>query len=223
MFGIGRQCNRTLSLASRIASGSRLSHTLPAINQTGLSAASQNELSELLGQPEVAGQIVNGRSFLPAYYHPRTHNVPVALIHFRSYHISLLNLFTHFASHAASALAIPISKTIPLPTQRSLWTVPRSPFVHKTSQENFERRTHKRVIKAWDADDEVVERWIKYLEAHPLAGVGFRVDRLVLDMQTKKTRSAEKVKELGEKIVERELAAAAASAQKSAETIVKSS
>lgn len=188
---------------------------------------------------------MHGRSFLPAYYHPRTHNIPVALIHFRSYHVSLLNLFTHFTSHAAAALAIPISKTIPLPTQRSLWTVPRSPFVHKRSQENFERRTHKRVIKAWDADDEVVEKWIKYLEAHPLAGVGFRVvrwqrapvsvgeltmqavkDRLLVDMQTRKTRSAEKVKELGEKIIQQELAAAtaasSASAKEAAKTIVKS-
>lgn len=205
-----------------------------------------SEVTELFGQPEVAASVVHGRSFLPAYYHPRTHNIPVALIHFRSYHVSLLNLFTHFASHAASSLAIPISKTIPLPTHRSLWTVPRSPFVHKSSQENFERRTHKRVIKAWDADDEVVERWVKYLEAHPLAGVGFRVvrwqrapvgvgqltmqavkDRLVLDMQSKKTRSAEKVKELGEKIIEQELAAASGAvvtpAKEDAETTVKSS
>lgn len=101
------------------------------------------------------------------------------------------------------------------------------------------------MIKAWDADDEVVEKWIKYLEAHPLAGVGFRVvrwqrapvsvgeltmqavkDRLLVDMQTRKTRSAEKVKELGEKIIQQELAAAtaasSASAKEAAKTIVKS-
>ena len=87
---------------------------------------------------------------------------------------------------------------------------------------------------------------MKYLEAHPLAGVGFRVvrwqrapvgvgqltmqavkDRLVLDMQSKKTRSAEKVKELGEKIIEQELAAASGAvvtpAKEDAETAVKSS
>ncbi|CAL1702458.1 unnamed protein product [Somion occarium] len=236
---IRRQCSRTPSMASRIASRSRMNHTFPGIIPA---SKRQQELVELLGQPEAAGSIVHGRSFLPAYYHPREHNIPVALIHFRSYHVPLLNLFMHFASHAASALAIPISKPIPLPTQRSLWTVPRSPFVHKQAQENFERRTHKRAIKAWDADDEVIDRWVKYMEAHVLAGVGMRVvrwqrapvsvgtltmdavkNKFLLEMEAK-TRSSEKVKALGEKIIEQELAAAAsASADPTSQTIVQSS
>ena len=101
-----------------------------------------SEVAELFGQPEVAASVVHGRSFLPAYYHPRTHNIPVALIHFRSYHVSLLNLFTHFASHAASSLAIPISKTIPLPTHRSAPCAPprthtqaSSPLFEKPAEE----------------------------------------------------------------------------------------
>ncbi len=35
---------------------------------------------------------------------------------------------------------------IPLPTERSLYSVIRSPFVHKRSQEQFEMRVHKRII-----------------------------------------------------------------------------
>ena len=35
---------------------------------------------------------------------------------------------------------------IPLPTERSLYTVLRSPHKHKDSREQFEMRTHKRLI-----------------------------------------------------------------------------
>jgi small subunit ribosomal protein S10 len=116
------------------------------------------------------------------YYHPRTHSIPVANLHFRSHHIRLLNLFTHFAVHAASSLGIPASKVVSLPTKRRLWTVLRSPFVHKKSQENFERKTHKRAIKA---DPEVVHRWITYLRANAMPGVGLKVttwERLPLNV-----------------------------------------
>ncbi|KAI0076624.1 ribosomal protein S10 [Panus rudis PR-1116 ss-1] len=217
---LARPSRNAVSNISRTvaASCSRLNHSLSPV-----SSLEGQDLGAILAQPEFASKVVHGRSFVPAYYHPRTHNIPVALIHFRSHHVSLLNLFTHFCAHTASALAIPISKTIPLPTQRSLWTVPKSPFVHKSAQENFERKVHKRAIKAWDADDEVVDRWIKYLEAHALAGVGIRVVRwqrapvgvrsLTMEAIKKQmaldasTTSSEKVKALGEKIVQQELAA----------------
>lgn len=96
--------------------------------------------------------------------------------------------------------------------------------MHKKNQENFERRVHKRAIKAYDADPEVVERWVKYLETHAMGGVGLRVvkwerasvgvgeERLkgVVDqMRMAAVKSSDKVKALGEKIVEQETAAAA--------------
>jgi small subunit ribosomal protein S10 len=39
-----------------------------------------------------------------------------------------------------------VSGPIPLPTERRLYTVLRSPHVHKDSREQFEMRTHKRLI-----------------------------------------------------------------------------
>jgi small subunit ribosomal protein S10 len=39
-----------------------------------------------------------------------------------------------------------ISGPVPLPTERSIITVLRSPFVNKDSREQFEMRTHKRLI-----------------------------------------------------------------------------
>jgi len=92
----------------------------------------------------------------------------------------------------------------------------RSPFVHKKSQENFERKTHKRAIKAWDADPEVVHRWITYLRANAMPGVGLKVttwERLPLDgtasttndnlitAQNIATQAPQKIKALGKKIL----------------------
>lgn len=175
-------------------------------------------------EPKWASSIISGRGVHLPYQHPRTHNIPVAVIHFRSFFPHLLGLYTHFAAHAASSLGIPISKPVFLPTQRSLWTVLKGPFVHKKNQENFERRVHKRAIKAYDADPEVVERWIKYLESHAMGGVGLRIVRwervqvgvgeerlkgVVDQMRLASVRSADKVKALGDKIVEQEMAVAA--------------
>jgi len=39
-----------------------------------------------------------------------------------------------------------VSGPIPLPTEKSIYTVLRSPHVHKDSREQFEMRTHKRLI-----------------------------------------------------------------------------
>jgi len=122
-----------------------------------------------------------------------------------------------------------------LPTKRSLWTVPKGPFIHKKTQENFERKEHKRAIKAWDADPEVVERWIKYLESHALGGVGVRIIRWeraqigvgearlkdVMDqMRLSPVTRMEKVKTLGEKIIEQETASANESLQITQTSIV---
>ncbi|KAI0086747.1 ribosomal protein S10 [Irpex rosettiformis] len=172
-------------------------------------------------ESELSAQVINGRAIVEPYYHPRTHNIPAAIIHLRSHHPHLLDLFTLFLKHSASALAIPISRPTMLPTQRSLWTVPRSPFVHKKSQENFDRKTHKRAVKAWDTDPEVVERWVRYLQMHSVAGVGMRVvrwerapvgvGRQIVDSVRAQLgegeTSKEQVVKLGRKIVEQELAA----------------
>lgn len=114
---------------------------------------------------------------MPATFHEIKYGHPAALLHLRSHHLPLLNLFVHFSACAADALAIPISQPAMLPRERTLWTVPRSPFVHKKSQENFERIVYKRVIKAWDTNPQIIQLWEEYLKMHSLAGVGMRVVR----------------------------------------------
>src|SRR2546425_887532 len=44
-----------------------------------------------------------------------------------------------------------VSGPIPLPTKRQLWTVLRSPHIDKKSREQFELKTHKRLIDILDS------------------------------------------------------------------------
>lgn len=46
---------------------------------------------------------------------------------------------------------------IPLPTRRERWTVLKSPHVDKKSREQFELRTHKRLIDIVDSRPQTVE------------------------------------------------------------------
>ncbi|KAG6828785.1 hypothetical protein H0H87_000862 [Tephrocybe sp. NHM501043] len=168
-----------------------------------------------------AASLVHGRGIHVPIFHKPQYGIPVANIQFRSHHTELLDLMTHFATHAASSLGIPCSQPVSLPNKRTLWTVPRSPFAHKKSQENFERIVYKRSVKAWDADPEVVDRWFRYLRRHALGGVGMRTtkwqwmplgvgrERLerVEKLGRKEPLAEEKIRKLGEKIVQEELAA----------------
>lgn len=50
-----------------------------------------------------------------------------------------------------------VSGPIPLPTERKLYTVIRSPHVNKDSREQFEMLTHKRLIDILDPTASTVE------------------------------------------------------------------
>jgi small subunit ribosomal protein S10 len=50
---------------------------------------------------------------------------------------------------------------IPLPTVRSIWTVLRSPHVDKKSREQFEIRTHKRILEILDPTPQTVDALMK--------------------------------------------------------------
>ena len=56
-----------------------------------------------------------------------------------------------------------IAGPIPLPTKIQKYTVLRSPHVNKTSREQFESRTHKRLIDILDATPQTVNS-LKKLE-----------------------------------------------------------
>jgi len=51
-----------------------------------------------------------------------------------------------------------VSGPIPLPTKRTLFSVIRSPHVHKRSQEQFELRVHKRLIEIRKPTQETIDK-----------------------------------------------------------------
>lgn len=50
-----------------------------------------------------------------------------------------------------------VSGPIPLPTERNIYTVLRSPHVNKDSREQFEMRTHKRLIDIIEPTSQTVD------------------------------------------------------------------
>lgn len=46
---------------------------------------------------------------------------------------------------------------IPLPTEKSIYTVLRSSFVHKNAREQFEKRVHKRLIDILDPTPKTID------------------------------------------------------------------
>jgi small subunit ribosomal protein S10 len=54
-----------------------------------------------------------------------------------------------------------IAGPIPLPTERSVYTVLRSPHVNKKSREQFETRVHKRLIDILSATPKTVDALMK--------------------------------------------------------------
>ncbi len=54
-----------------------------------------------------------------------------------------------------------VSGPIPLPTKRTLFSVIRSPHVHKKSQEQFELSVHKRLIEIRRPSQETIDKLSK--------------------------------------------------------------
>ena len=67
-------------------------------------------------------------------------------ISLKAYDHSLIDKSTEKIVKTAKSTGAIISGPIPLPTKRTIYTVLRSPFVDKKSREQFEMRTHKRLI-----------------------------------------------------------------------------
>ncbi|KAG0636866.1 ribosomal protein S10 domain-containing protein [Tuber brumale] len=104
------------------------------------------------------------------------HGLPVCNLQIRSYNVRNLEFMCDFALRAAYYLNLPASGPVPLPRKTERWTVPRGHFVHKKSQENFERVTYKRLIQIKDGHPETVEIWLAYLKKHQFYGTGMKAN-----------------------------------------------
>lgn len=120
------------------------------------------------------------RNVQAAYLRPMkrdsTQGVPVCDLQLRSYSARNVEFMADFALRAAYYLKMPASGPIPLPKMIKRWTVPRSNFIHKKSQENFERVTLRRLIQIKDAHPETVQIWLAFLRKHVFHGVGMKAN-----------------------------------------------
>ncbi|KAJ1820970.1 mitochondrial 37S ribosomal protein rsm10 [Coemansia sp. RSA 2675] len=105
---------------------------------------------------------------------PAPHGVQVCSVTFKSFQLHRLDFYMTFCRKAAASMQIPCTGTVCLPTVLRRWTVLKSPFVHKSAMEVFERRTHKRLLVIRDTDPEVLQKWLKYVNDNIPPGIGMR-------------------------------------------------
>lgn len=104
------------------------------------------------------------------------YGVPTCDLQLRSYSVRSLEFFADFALRAAYYCQLPAYGPVPLPRMIERWTVPKSHFIHKKSQENFERVTLRRLIQIKDGHPESVDIWLGFLAKHQYYGVGMKAN-----------------------------------------------
>jgi small subunit ribosomal protein S10 len=78
-------------------------------------------------------------------------------IRLQAYDHRVLDQSAHEIVETAERTGAEVAGPIPLPTQRSIYTVLRSPHVDKKSREQFEIRTHKRLVDILQATPQTVD------------------------------------------------------------------
>ena len=82
-------------------------------------------------------------------------------IRLRGYDNSLLDTSTQDIINTAKRTGAKVRGPIPLPTRIERYTVLRSPHIDKKSREQFESRTHKRLIDIIEPTPQTVEALMK--------------------------------------------------------------
>jgi small subunit ribosomal protein S10 len=82
-------------------------------------------------------------------------------IKLRAYDHRVLDLSVKEIVETANRTGARIAGPVPLPTKINKYTVLRSPHVDKKSREQFEIRTHKRLIDIYDATPQTVDALMK--------------------------------------------------------------
>ena len=82
-------------------------------------------------------------------------------IKLRAYDYKLLDTSVEEIVQAAKETGARIAGPIPLPTEINKFTVLRSPHIDKKSREQFEMRTHKRLVDILDPTQQTVDSLMK--------------------------------------------------------------
>lgn len=78
-------------------------------------------------------------------------------IKIRAYDHKIIDQSTKTIIDTALRTGARIKGPVPLPTERNKYTVVRSAFVHKNSREQYEMRTHKRLVDIIDPTPKTVD------------------------------------------------------------------
>jgi small subunit ribosomal protein S10 len=82
---------------------------------------------------------------------------PRIRIKIKSYDHRIIDLAVKSVIDAIGRSGANIIGPIPLPTEKKIYTVLRSTFVHKNSRDQFEVRVHKRLIEIVDPGPKTIE------------------------------------------------------------------
>jgi len=82
-------------------------------------------------------------------------------IRLKAYDYRVLDQSTSEIVETAKRTGAQLAGPIPLPTEINKWTVLRSPHVDKKSREQFEIRTHKRLIDIFEPTPQTVDALMK--------------------------------------------------------------
>lgn len=127
-----------------------------------------------------------------------THGIKMADLQIRSYSVRNVEFMADFALRAAYYLGLAARGPLPLPRITERWTVPKSNFVHKKSQENFERITLRRGITILDGHPETIQIWLGFLQKYMYHGVGMKAnvyEHGAVDVEKEMDEQADKAQE----------------------------
>ena len=82
-------------------------------------------------------------------------------IRLKAYDYRVLDQSTAEIVETAKRTGARLAGPIPLPTDKNKWTVNRSPHVDKKSREQFEMRTHKRLLDILEPTTQTVDALMK--------------------------------------------------------------
>jgi len=102
------------------------------------------------------------RSIIPTFH--RSNEAPMAgkiRIRLKAFDHALIDQAAADIVRTAEKTGAQVSGPIPLPTKRQMWTVLRSPHIDKKSREQFELKTHKRLIDILDSRSQTVDALTK--------------------------------------------------------------
>ena len=163
-----RRCSATRPTSARARRAARPIRCTSIGTSRRRSNVSEEVVARVQGKTRAAGcraRTVRGRSVDRS---PRPRNREMASpfsdkirIRLKAYDSRVLDQSTTEIVDTARRTGARLAGPIPLPTEKNKWTVLRSPHVDKKSREQFEIRTHKRLIDIFEPTPQTVDALMK--------------------------------------------------------------